>query len=195
MTKHKVPIEVSARHLHLSAFDFTRLFGESGSLTIYKKISQPNQFAANEMVEVNGPKGSLKLRVVGPLREETQIELSATDCKKLGIPVVLRISSDLKGTPGCLLVGPASKVELSYGVIVPQRHLHISPSEAKEFGLNHGDKISVSTSGTRPITFHDVYVRSREGIDSMSLMIDTDEANAAGLKGNEIAVIENSYET
>lgn len=189
MPEHKVSIEISARHIHLSTEHLEGLFGKGAELHIYKKISQPNQFAAEEKVVLVGPKGKLGLRVVGPLRSETQVELSASDCRALGLPVVLRVSGNLDSTAGAILEGPQGKVELKQGVIVAQRHLHINPKQAALFDLKHGDVISIKTSGTRLVTFHDVFVRSREGVDEMSFMIDTDEANAAGLKGGEEGII------
>lgn len=189
MTHRSVPIEVSARHIHLSPEHLAALFGNNAALTVFKKISQPGQFAANEVVTILGSKGRLNLRVVGPARPETQVELSSTDAIFLGLKPALRVSGDLNNTSGCRLQGPAGKLELNHGVVVAQRHLHISPQEAHEFGLKHGDIISIKTESTRSVTFHNVYVRSRDGIDELSFMIDTDEANAAGLKGGEKAVI------
>lgn len=189
MTHRNVPIEVSARHIHLSQEHLVALFGAGAELTVLKKISQPSQFAAKEMVTVIGPKGQLNLRIVGPIRQETQAEISVTDAIFLGLKPDLRISGDLNKTPGCRLQGPAGEIELDHGVVIAQRHLHISPPEAHEFNLKHGDVVSIKTEGSRPVTFHNVYVRSRDGLDELSFMIDTDEANAAGLKGGEAAFI------
>lgn len=181
----KVLIEVSARHVHLSRQHADALFGKGYELKAAKGISQPGQFAAKESVTVVGPKGQLTCRVVGPERSETQVELAVTECKKLGLPVAMRVSGNLKGTAGGMLLGPKGQVTLKQGVIVAQRHLHVSPKEAKALGVTHGDVISVKTFGTRPVTFHGVAVRSREGTDKLSFMLDTDEANAAGLRGGE----------
>ena len=189
MIERKVPVEVSAKHVHLSQTNLEQLFGTGFKLHTLKSISQPGQFAAQETVTVVGPHGQLKARIVGPVRPETQVELSASDCRQLGFLVELRVSGDLTNTPGCQLVGPKGEVELNYGVIVAQRHLHLSSSQATEWGVKHGDVISVRTKGSRPVTFHDVYVRSRENTDELSFMIDTDEANAAGLKGGEEGII------
>jgi len=191
MSKPLVLVEVSARHIHLSQADLAKLFGPEAKLQVEHELSQPGQFAAVEKVTIVGPKGKLNCRIIGPVRPATQVELSATDCRLLGLPVVLRVSGTLSGTPGVKLEGPAGSFELSDGVIVAQRHLHISPKQAKDWGLKHGDVISIKTSGLRPVTWHDVFVRSREGIDELSFMIDTDEANAGGLvtgdKGELIA--------
>ncbi len=189
MPKHTVPVEVSARHVHLSGPHLAALFGPSATLHTSKVISQPGQFAAEEKVDVVTPKGKLTVRVVGPVRAETQVELAASDCLKLGLPTVLRVSGTLEGTPGVTLDGPYGTVEVRQGVIVAQRHLHISPTAAAAWHLKHGDVISVRTVGTRPVTFHNVFVRSRAGIDELSFMIDTDEANAAGLKGGEVGEV------
>lgn len=189
MTDHKVPIEVSARHVHLSAEHLQALFGEGARLTEFKKISQPNQFAALEFVTVHGPKGEIKVRVVGPTRQETQVELTMTECRQLGINPVLMVSGNLEGTEGCELIGPQGKVSLSHGVIVAQRHLHIAPKQAEMWQLKHGDTIAIATKGSRPVIFHDVYVRSRIGVDELSFMIDTDEANAAGVQQGDVGVI------
>jgi putative phosphotransacetylase len=185
MEKRSLPVEVSARHIHLSAEHLAVLFGPTAKLQTKKTISQPGQFAAEEMVDVVTTRGKLTVRVVGPTRSETQVELTASDCRALGLPVVLRVSGTLEGTPGVTLDGPYGSVELTRGVIVAQRHLHVSPTDAAAMNLKHGDVISVRTTGTRPVTFHDVFVRSREGVDELSFMIDTDEANAAGIMGGE----------
>lgn len=184
-----VLVEVSARHVHLSRADAEALFGAGAELHPRKKISQPGQFAAEETVVVIGSRGQLSVRVVGPLRSETQVELAASDCRALGLEPALRVSGTLQGTPGATLEGPRGRVSLRRGVIVAQRHLHVSPDQAAKLGVAHGDRISIRTSGPRPVTFHDVAVRSREGIDELSFMIDTDEANAAGLTGGEAGEI------
>lgn len=190
MSKPLVPVEVSARHVHLSQEHMAALFGPTAELHTLKPISQPGQFAAEERVDVVTARGKLTVRVVGPTRAETQVELTASDCRSLGIPAVLKISGvNLDGTPGVTLEGPHGAVELTRGVIVAQRHLHVNPGQAAELGVKHGDMVSVRTTGERPVTFHDVFVRSREGVDELSFMIDTEEANAAGLKGGELGQI------
>ncbi len=185
MAERKVLIEVSARHVHLSAEHLAALFGPNAELHVRKKISQPGQFASHEIVAVIGPKAILPVRVVGPIRAETQVELAVRDCRAIGIDTALRVSGTLDDTPGCVLEGPKGRVTLHQGVIVAQRHLHVSPEQAQNLELKHGDKVSIRTNGSRPVTFHDVFVRSRAGVDELSFMIDTDEANTAGLKGGE----------
>ncbi|MFH1111742.1 MAG: phosphate propanoyltransferase [Patescibacteria group bacterium] len=189
MPKPKIKVEVSARHIHLSQEHLAKLFGKNYQLTKVKNISQPGQFAAKEKVVIAGPKVKLSVRIIGPTRPQTQVELSATDCWNLGIKPVLRLSANLKNTPGCFILGPRGRINLKQGVIVAQRHLHLTPAEAKLWRLKHGDVISLRTVGTRSITFHQVAVRSRAGIDKMSFMLDIDEANAAGVKRGECAEI------
>ena len=120
----KVMVETSARHLHVTQQDLETLFGAGAVLSNKKDLSQPGQFATNEKVEVVGPKGSMKMSILGPVRPETQIELALTDARKLGITAPIRESGDLAGTPGCKLVGPAGEVELDHGVIIAKRHIH-----------------------------------------------------------------------
>lgn len=189
MAERKVLIEVSARHVHLSREHLAALFGPEAELHVRKTISQPGQFAAHEIVAVIGPKAILPVRVVGPIRAATQVELAASDCRALGIETALRVSGTLDDTPGCVLEGPRGRVTLQHGVIVAKRHLHVSPAQALGLGVKHGDQVAIRTSGTRPTTFHGVYVRSHENQDELSFMIDTDEANAAGLRGGEEGVL------
>ena len=139
----KIIVEVSARHCHLGQKDLEKLFGGGYKMKVWKKISQPGQFAALEEVKIMGSKGMLKVRIVGPVRQESQVELAMTDCYRLGLEAVLRVSGDIKKTPGAILVGPKGKVELREGVIVAQRHLHVSRKEAKELGVKNGDLVSV----------------------------------------------------
>lgn len=181
----KILVEVSARHVHVTAEHARILFGNGWSFQKERELSQPGQYAAKEFVTVVGPKGELSCRVVVPERKETQVELAASECRKLGFPIVMRVSGTLQHTPGCVLKGPKGEIKLTHGLIVAQRHLHISPEQAIGFGVKHGEIISIRTFGSRPVTFHDVVVRSREDVDNLSFMIDTDEANASGLEGNE----------
>lgn len=179
----KIIIEVSGRHLHLSRADADKLFGPGYQLNVLKHTSQPGQFAAKETVQIVGPKHSFaKVRVVGPWRSQTQLELSTTDCLMLGVAPKIRVSGEFTDSSGGVkVVGPAGQIKLSAGIIVAQRHLHLSPAQAKQWGLKHLDNVSVRTSGSRALIFKNVVVRSRPGIDELSFMIDTDEANAAGV--------------
>lgn len=183
----KVPIEISARHIHLSRHDLDILFGQDYKLTEYKKISQLSQFSAQETVSVKGLKQTLEnVRIVGPIRLQTQLELSRTDAYNLGIDPLIRVSGDLKGTTGgVIIIGPNGQIGLSSGVIIAQRHLHIEPELAEKLNLKHNQIISIKTSGQRSIVFNEVVIRSRQDQDSLALHLDTDEANAAGVKNGE----------
>ncbi len=181
-----VPVAVSNRHVHLCAADVEVLFGQGYQLKVLRGLSQPGQFACGETVTLAGPKGSVeKLRVLGPARGETQVEILQSDSFKLGIEPVVRMSGDLADTPGGRLVGPAGSVELKRGVIVAARHLHMSAAEAACYGLKNGDSVSVKKGGARALTFCGVVVRAGEG-HSLEVHIDTDEANAAGMLCGEM---------
>ena len=175
----KIQVEVSARHCHLSPKDADILFGKNYKFKVMKKVSQPGQFATVEEVLIKGSKGEFKLRIVGPLRRDTQVELAGTDCYRLGIKPVLRVSGDIKGTPGAVLIGPKGKIMLKQGVIVAQRHLHVSPSEAKALKVKSGQLVSMRIKGPRSLIFNNVIVRSGLG-HKKSFQIDTDEGNACG---------------
>lgn len=178
-----IPVEVSARHVHCTRADIETLFGSGVALTSYRGISQPGQFASNERLTLRGPKSEIRdVRVVGPAREQTQVELSVTDARMLGVQPEFRVSGDLAGTGGGLtLVGPGGTIALTSGVIIALRHLHIEPEYAKALGVTHLDRIAVEITGDRGVTLHNVVVRSREGIDALALHLDTDEGNAAGI--------------
>ena len=179
----KVMVETSARHLHVTQQDLETLFGAGAVLSNKKDLSQPGQFATNEKVEVVGPKGSMKMSILGPVRPETQIELALTDARKLGITAPIRESGDLVGTPGCKLVGPAGEVELDHGVIIAKRHIHFNVEEAKEAGVEDKQIVSVKLDyNGRSLIFGDVVCRVSPKY-AAAMHIDTDESNAAGLPG------------
>jgi putative phosphotransacetylase len=181
MKNLKIPVEISARHCHLSKLDLEKLFGPDHKLEKIKQLSQPSDFACMETVSMQvGYKRFEKVRVVGPLREQTQIEISLTDAVGSGLTPPIRLSGNLEGSEGITLYGPAGNVELSSGLIIARRHLHCSTEEAKEMGLNNGEAVSVQIEGERPVIFGDVPVRVRDDY-KLSLHIDTDEGNAAGL--------------
>lgn len=177
----KIIAEISARHIHLSASDLARLFGLHYKLKKLKDLSQPGEFACRETLLVIGPQGQLKIRIVGPVRTKTQVELAVTDCRTLGVAPIFRLSGDHKGTSGGLtLIGLRGRIKLKKGVIVPLRHLHISAAQAKLWGLKNRQKVRVWVrTGPRPVLFGDIIVRL--GKYRTSLHLDTDEANAAGL--------------
>jgi len=184
-----VVINVSARHVHLSPEHLEALFGPGYQLTVKKQRGQPGQFAAEETVAVIGPKGSFpRVRVLGPVRGNTQVEISATDARTLGVPAVVRLSGNIAGTPGIILEGPKGRVEIKEGVIVAARHIHMTPADAAQYGVKDKQVVRVKTNGTRPLTFDDVIVRVRDDM-ALEMHIDTDEANAAGLKDGDIGEI------
>lgn len=176
----KFIIETSARHVHVTAETLEALFGEGYRLTPKKELSQTGQFAANERVTVVGPKREQAgVSILGPCRAADQVEISATDARSLGIDAVVRESGDIEGTPGCRLVGPCGEVELSKGVIVAKRHIHMTPGDAAEMGVSDREIVSVKAeSEQRSCIFGDVVVRVSEDF-ALAMHIDTDESNAA----------------
>jgi propanediol utilization protein len=188
-TEKRVPIGVSNRHVHLSATHLAALFGSSHSLTVAKELSQPGQFAAKETIRLAGPKGVIdNVRVLGPVRRETQVEISATDSFGLGITPVVRDSGQHEGSVGLRLLGPAGEVVLDRGVIVAARHIHMHPDQANSWRLFDGQRVRVRIDSERPIVFDDVLVRVNSEFQG-ELHLDTDEANAALVKSGTFAVI------
>ncbi len=172
-------VETSARHVHLTQEDLETLFGKGASLTHKKDLSQPGQFACEERVEVVGPKKSLAgVSILGPVRSATQIELSATDARSIGLTAPIRESGDIAGSAGCKLVGPCGEVELKEGVIVAKRHIHLTPADAAELGVNDKEVVyvKVDTDGRKAI-LGDVVCRVSDKF-ARAMHIDTDEANA-----------------
>ena len=179
----KVMVETSARHLHVTQEDLETLFGKGAVLSHKKDLSQPGQFATNEKVEVVGPKGSLKMSILGPVRPETQVEVALTDARKLGINPPIRESGDLAGTPGCKLIGPAGEVEITHGVIAAKRHIHFNPEEAQQAGVVDKQIVSVKLDyNGRSLVFGDVVCRVSPKY-ALAMHVDTDESNAAALPG------------
>ena len=174
-------IETSARHIHLTQETVEKLFGKGYELTIRKPLSYPGQYACNERLTIVGPKKEMaNVSILGPVRKADQVEVSATDARTLGIDAPVRESGDVKGSGACKLIGPAGEVELSEGVIVAKRHLHILEKDAAELGVKDKDIIRVACGGEgRKLIFDDVVVRvNKDGATTMQ--IDTDEAQAAG---------------
>lgn len=179
-----IPIETSARHIHVCQEDFNILFGEDKELTFKSELSQPGQYVCEERLTVKGPKGTFEnVALLGPFRKETQIEISVTDCRKLGIPGVIRQSGDTAGTPGCTLIGPNGELEIDHGVIVAKRHIHMTPVQAIQMGVKDNDEVFVITeSFERSLIFADVIVRVSPSF-ALAMHVDTDEANAfAGME-------------
>ncbi|MEH7336138.1 phosphate propanoyltransferase [Neobacillus drentensis] len=172
-----IPIAVSARHVHVSEKDLAVLFGASYQLRIKKRLSQPNQFAAEETVTIAGPKGTIeRVRVLGPVRKQTQVEVSITDAKKLGLDPPLRQSGHLNGSSPVTIIGPKGSLYLHEGLIIAQSHIHTNPADAKKFGFEDGGFVTVRVDTARPITFERVLVRVSPSYMT-EMHIDTDEAN------------------
>jgi putative phosphotransacetylase len=185
----KIHIGVSARHIHLSENHINILFGQGYSLNVFKALSQPGQFAANEVVSIQGPKGRMdKIRILGPARGVTQLEISRTDSFALGLNPPLRQSGDVAGTPGIKVIGPAGSVELEFGVIVAARHIHFHTSDALAWGITDKQMLKVKLNGERPLVLENVIARVSNQF-ALDLHIDTDEANAAGVRTDEYAEI------
>lgn len=184
-----VPVGVSNRHVHLCAQDFEALFGAESAksgLARLRDLSQPGQFVAKEMVALVGPKGDIPgVRVLGPLRSRTQVEISRTDGFALGISPPVRDSGDLDGSAPITLVGPAGAVNLKEGAIIATRHIHMRPQEASSWGLRDGDRVEVEAAGARGLVFRGVLVRVREDFQ-LEMHVDTDEANAALLRNGDM---------
>ncbi|HXL05190.1 MAG TPA: phosphate propanoyltransferase [Bacillota bacterium] len=188
-TTKKISVGISARHVHVTEEHLELLFGPGHKLTSIKDLTQPGQFAADEKVTLVGPKGVIqRVRILGPVRKATQVEISRTDCYTLGIAAPVRESGDIKGTPGIVIVGPYGPVKIDQGVIVAKRHIHFTPEDAKEFGVEDGQIVMVKTEGERPLIFGDVVARVREDF-ALDLHLDTDEANAAGLNQGDMVTI------
>lgn len=175
----KFIVETSARHVHLTAEHFAVLFGEGKELTVKKMLSQPGQFACEERVTVVGPKKEMPgVSILGPFRNATQVELSATDARSIGIAAPIRESGDVAGSGACKIVGPCGEVEISEGVIVAKRHIHLTPEDAAEMGVKDKDVVwvKVDTEGRKAI-LGDVVCRVSENF-ATAMHIDTDESNA-----------------
>lgn len=181
----KVPVGISNRHVHLSKQDLEVLFGPGYELTVKNELSQTGQFAAEETVIIKGPKSSLeKVRILGPTRKKTQIEISRTDSFVLGVKPPIRDSGFLDGSPGVTVVGPAGQIDLKRGVIIAQRHIHMTEEDAQAFGVADKDLVAVRVKGARSLVFENVLVRVRNDF-VLEMHIDTDEANAAALSNGE----------
>lgn len=186
----KIPIETSARHIHISKEDFHFLFGEDAKLHYVKELSQPGQYLCEERITVVGPRGEFEnMAILGPFRKDTQVELSLTDTRKLGIPGLIRQSGDIEGTPGCILRGPNGELEIKRGVIVAKRHIHMTPDEALTLRIRDNDEVFVLTkSYGRALIYADVVVRVSRSF-KLSMHVDTDEANAFSSDAEPYGVI------
>ncbi|MGN0267876.1 MAG: phosphate propanoyltransferase [Lachnospiraceae bacterium] len=187
---YKIPIETSARHIHITRKDFEKLYGPGAELTVKKELSQPGQYLSNEQLTVKGPRGEFeKVSILGPFRNETQVEISLTDSRKLGIPGVIRQSGDIAGTPGCTLIGKCGSLDISKGVIVAKRHIHMTPEQAIHMNVRDNDLVCVITkSYERAMIFADVVVRVNKSF-RLAMHVDTDEANAFSGDENPYGII------
>jgi putative phosphotransacetylase len=184
--QYTIPVGVSNRHVHLSPEDVEILFGPGYSLVPDRELSQPGQFAAKEKVTLLGPKGFIQgVRILGPARGATQVEISRTDGFQLGVHAPVRLSGDIEGTPGITIIGPNGCVVAKQGVIVAKRHVHMSPADADRFQVKHGDTIILQTPGDRPIIYPDVVVRVHDRF-VLDFHVDLDEGNAANLRTGDI---------
>ena len=183
-------VETSARHVHVSQADLETLFGAGYQLTPKKDLSQPGQYACAERVDVVGPKKTLTgVSILGPVRKETQVEISLTDARSIGVNAPIRESGDTAGSGACKLVGPCGEVELTQGVIAAKRHIHMTPADAAEMDVKDKDVVcvKVETDGRNTI-FGDVVVRVNENF-ALAMHIDTDESNAAACGRNQMGEI------
>jgi putative phosphotransacetylase len=188
--ERKILVEVSARHVHLSQEDLEKLFGSGYQLTVKKMLSQPGQYAAEERVSIVGPKRELNgVTILGPVRNKTQIELSMTDARSIGIAAPVRESGDIANSAPCRIIGPKGEVEVNEGVIIAKRHIHLTPEDAEKFNLKDKQCVDVKimTDG-RALIFGDVVIRVRNDFSS-AMHIDTDEGNAAGMTRDTYGII------
>jgi len=184
MSNEKILVEVSAHHIHLTQSNVDILFGKGYQLTDKKDLSQPGQFVCNEKVTVKGPKGEMKMSLMGPCRSFNQVEVSLTDARTLGIVAMIRESGHVEGTNGCTVIGPQGTIELTSGVIAAKRHIHMTPADAARYGISNGDVVAVKIdTSERSLTFGDVVCRVSDKF-KLAMHIDTDEGNAANVPGS-----------
>ena len=186
-----IPIGVSNRHIHLSKDDLETLFGKGYELTPIKELSQPGQYACKEQLTIVGPsmRPIENVRVLGPVRSASQVEISMTDSYVLKVKPPVRESGKIKGSAPIRIIGPRGVVELEEGCIIANRHIHMSPDEARVFGLNDGDYVNIDVNGTRKTRWFDVQVRVHKDF-RLEMHVDTDDANAAGIgNGFKVTVV------
>lgn len=189
MSEYSVPVGISIRHLHVCQADLENLFGAGHELTPVKPLTQPGQFAAEELVNLIGPKNSIsRVRILGPVRPATQVEISRTDSFMLGVSAPVRDSGDLKGSAGIIIEGPKGRVELKEGVILAQRHVHLHSTEAAEMGVADKQWASVKVGTERALTFERVLIRVGDNY-ARDFHLDSDEGNAAGVSTGDKAIL------
>lgn len=185
----RIPIGVSNRHVHVSRADLDRLYGKDYALTRKSELGQPGQFAANETVTLQGPKGTFEhVRILGPVRSQSQVEISKTDSFRLGVKAPIALSGYLQGTPGITLIGPRGTVDLPCGVIIAKRHIHMTPAQAAARHLKDGQIVDVETFGERRGILGDVIIRVSDTA-GLEMHIDVDEANACSLSNHDYVMI------
>lgn len=184
--KKQLPIALSNRHIHVSREDLDILFGKGYQLNKIKDLSQPGQYACDERVEIVGPKRNIKgVRILGPVRPKTQLELSISDAFTLGIDPIVRNSGDVKDTPGVKIVGPKGEIQLEEGAIVAARHIHMHPKDAEEFGVVDNEIVNIKVNGPRGLVFENVLVRVFDEF-ALEMHIDVEEGNASGVKNGDM---------
>ncbi len=189
MSNFTVPVGISNRHIHVSDDDLITLFGEGATLTIKKDLSQKGQYAAEETVTIVGPKGKIAgVRILGPCRKQTQVEISRTDSFALGVAPPVRDSGNLVGSAALKVIGPKGEIDIPEGCIIAKRHIHMSLEDAENTGLKDKDIVSVRVDGERGIIFNEVLIRVNKDF-SLEMHIDTDEANAAALKNGDVVTL------
>lgn len=189
MEQLKVLVETSSRHVHVTKEDLKTLFGDSAVLHNKRALSQPGQFLSEEKVRLEGPKRAIdNVSILGPERSATQVEVSLTDARTLGITAPVRESGNVAGSAPLRIVGPAGSIEISEGTIAAKRHIHITPEDAAKYGLSDKELVSVKVEGERSLTFDEVVVRVSEKF-ATAMHVDTDEANAAGLSGTVYGIV------
>ncbi|WP_454055274.1 phosphate propanoyltransferase [Clostridium sp. Marseille-Q7071] len=177
----EIPVGISNRHVHLSQKDLESLFGKDYQLTKLKELSQPGQYACKEVVTICGPKGAIeKVRILGPVRSKTQVEVLAGDCIKLGAVPHVKLSGDLNRTSGITLVGPKGSVQIEEGLIVAQRHIHMTPEDARNLGVHDGEIVSIKFEDLRGGIYSNVAIRANDS-SSLECHLDIEEANAMGI--------------
>lgn len=187
--KTSLPIALSNRHIHVSKKDLETLFGEGYELTHMKDLSQPGQYACDEKVDLVGPKRTIKgIRILGPVRPDTQLEVSITDAYTLGIDPMIRNSGDIKNTPGAKLIGPKGEVDIDSGIIVAARHIHMHTSDGEDFGVKDGQIVNIKTDGPRGLVFDNVLVRVHPEY-ALEMHVDVEEGNAAGVRNGDLVEI------
>lgn len=186
---NSIPVGISNRHIHLSQADLETLFGAGYQLTKTKDLSQPRQYACKETLIIAGPKGAIeKVRILGPTRSESQIEILKADCFKLGITAPIRLSGDLQGTPGVTLIGPKGSVHLSKGLMIAQRHIHMTLEDALNLNVTDGEQVTIQIDGLRGGTYSNVVIRANN-TSTLEFHLDTEEANAMDFATSRITIV------